>query len=74
MAIRFLEAAEATFAKLVENPKMAGFWDTASTKHPTMRVWPVQGFGNHLIFYEEAEGIIEIVRFLHAARDIDRLM
>jgi toxin ParE1/3/4 len=36
-----------------------------------MRVWPVKGFENHLIFFRPIDGGIEVIRVLHAARDIE---
>ena len=35
-----------------------------------LRVWQVQGFENYLIFYRPIERGIEVLRVLHAARDI----
>ena len=36
-----------------------------------LRVWQVQGFENFLVFYRPVERGIEVLRVLHAARDID---
>lgn len=36
-----------------------------------VRVLPIAGFVNYLIFYRPAENGIEIIRVLHAKRDID---
>ena len=38
-----------------------------------VRMWRVTGFPSHLIFYRQTEGGIEIIRVLHAKRDIDAL-
>ena len=35
-----------------------------------LRAWQVRGFENYLIFYRPIEHGVEIVRVLHAARDI----
>ena len=35
-----------------------------------LRVWRVEGFEKHLVFYRTAETIVEIVRVLHGARDL----
>lgn len=45
------------------NPRLAG-----------LRVWRVEGFEKHLIFYRPAGDGIEIVRVLHGARDIDSIL
>jgi toxin ParE1/3/4 len=38
-----------------------------------VRMWRVTGFPNHLIFYRPIERGIEVVRVLHARRDIESL-
>lgn len=41
--------------------------------HPSLaqvRVWRVQDFRNHLVFYRPFQSGIEVVRVLHGARDI----
>jgi toxin ParE1/3/4 len=35
-----------------------------------LRAWQIRGFENHIIFYRPVEDGIEVVRVLHAARDI----
>ena len=37
---------------------------------PVLRAWQVRGFENYVIFYRPIEHGVEIVRVLHAARDI----
>jgi plasmid stabilization system protein ParE len=39
-----------------------------------LRIWRVDGFPDHLIFYRPIEGGIEIIRILPAARDIDAVL
>jgi len=39
-----------------------------------LRMWRVPGFEKHLIFYRVTEGGIEVVRVLHGARDIQRIL
>ena len=38
-----------------------------------VRMWHVVGFPNHLIFYRPTESGIEVIRVLHAKRDIESL-
>ena len=45
------------------NPRLTG-----------LRVWRIQGFPNHLIFYRPVDDGIEVIRVLHGARDIDRVL
>jgi toxin ParE1/3/4 len=37
-------------------------------------MWPVPGFRNHLIFYRVTGDAIEVLRVLHAARDVRKLL
>ena len=72
-AERFLDAAEETFANLVAMPLMG---HAVTFQHPQaqgMRVWRVQGFANYVIFYRAVEHGIEVIRVLHAARDLEGL-
>ena len=39
-----------------------------------VRMWRITGFENYLIFYRPVGSGIEIVRVLHAKRDIDALL
>jgi toxin ParE1/3/4 len=47
----------------VSNPRLEG-----------LRKWSVKGFEKHLIFYLSFDDYIEIVRILHAARDIEVIL
>ena len=72
-AIRFLEAADKAFELLVDMPGMGSFWQSSKPEFAGLRVWPIRGFENHLIFYRASDEGIEIIRVLHGARDIDRI-
>jgi toxin ParE1/3/4 len=37
-------------------------------------MWLVKGFEKYLIFYRTTDELVEIVRVLHAARDIDGIL
>jgi toxin ParE1/3/4 len=39
-----------------------------------IRVWPVPGFQRFLVFYRVTPRTVEIVRVLHSARDIPRVL
>ena len=71
-ALRFLDSAETTFRFLVDHP-LAGACASAIYGVPDdLRVWRIQGFPNHLVFYRLTELEIEFVRILHASQDIRR--
>ena len=73
-ALRFYDAANAMFEKLARTP---GIGEPRPSNHPRLaglRVWQIEGFKKHLIFYRpDGEGIA-IIRVLHGARDIDRIL
>jgi toxin ParE1/3/4 len=72
-ADRLYQAARATFQKLCDMP-LGGVWPSARPGAPKYYVWPIDGFPNHLVFYLVHDDRIEIVRVLHAARDIDSIL
>ena len=56
---------------------MPGMGEQRESTNPRLdglRVWRIDGFPNHLIFYRPIEGGIEIIRVLHGARDIDAVL
>jgi toxin ParE1/3/4 len=73
-ALRFYDAANTTFEKLARMPGMGERRESPKPRLAGLRVWRIEGFENHLVFYRPIDGGIEIVRVLHGARDIDRLL
>ncbi len=68
---RFLTAAENAFSRLADFPGIGVVQPSASGSLKGLRRWPVPGFRNYLIFYRIISADVEIVRVLHAARDIN---
>lgn len=67
VADRFLRNAEATFKDLAQQPKLGS---PLTLKHPDLaaiRKWRIQGFDNHLVFYQPQPDGVAVVRVLHAA-------
>ena len=64
----------ATFDKLARMPGMGERRESSNPRLAGLRVWRIDGFPNHLLFYRPVEGGIEIVRVLHGARDIDAVL
>jgi toxin ParE1/3/4 len=71
VAAQFLQAAEDTIECLAAQPTIAALWDTDLGHAEEIYVWPVRGFPNYLIFYRVQADVLEIVRVLHAARDLE---
>lgn len=73
-AERFLAAAEATFQGLLEMPGLGKMTDFPEPEFTGMRSWAVRGFPKHLVFYRETSDGVEIVRVIHGARDLPRVL
>ena len=73
-AIRFYEAAFSTFDLLRTNPNIGPAREFVNPQLKDIRMWLVKGFEKYLIFYRVTDELIEIVRVLHAARDIDGIL
>ena len=73
VANRFIAAAETTFRFLLENHDVGQLCHFRDPETEGLRVWPIQKFRNHLVFYRSAENGIMIERVLHGARDIEAL-
>ena len=57
-------------ALLLENPQPGSPRDFRSPHAQGIRSWAPQGFPNYLIFYKVSGDDIEVIRFLHGARDL----
>jgi toxin ParE1/3/4 len=73
LAVRFLRAAEATFRLLATSP---GIGQRHRSKVPGMkgvRNFGVVGFSKYRVLYQPTDEGIEVLRVVHAARDLDAL-
>ncbi len=72
-AIRFLDAVATTFGRLVSMPGMGSTRKYRNPRLAGLRMIPVPGFDNFLVFYLVTTKTVDIVRVLHAARDIGKI-
>ena len=74
LATPFYEAAEATYRFLLRNPSIGK--PCRSPKHRALgvREFGIKGFPRHLIFYRAVPEGIEILKVVHAARDLEALL
>jgi toxin ParE1/3/4 len=73
-ALRFLTAAESTFEKLGAMPEIGR---RRSFRHPSLagvRSWAIPGFEKHVIFYRVAQDRVDVLRVIHAARDLRSIL
>jgi toxin ParE1/3/4 len=73
-AVRFFDSARQTFAKIAQTPGIGRRCEVENPRLAGLRKWAVSGFENYLIFYLDRGEIVEIVRILHAARDIPTIL
>jgi toxin ParE1/3/4 len=73
-ALRFYDAASSTFAEIVCMAGIGERWPSANPRLAGLRVWRIEGFEKHLIFYRPAADGIEVIRVLHGARDIESVL
>jgi toxin ParE1/3/4 len=69
-ARRLMASAESTCEALASQPGMGH--EEGFCKRAAIRSWRVEGFENYLIFYRINPDSVEILRLLHAARDLPR--
>ena len=74
LGIRFLDPAELAFDQLLQMPGLGAERSGLSARLPALRIWPIPGFPNHLVFYQPVEYGIEIIRVLHGARDVPQVL
>lgn len=55
---------------LVESDVAGSIYEVKNPRLVGLRKWSVKGFNKHLIFYLDRNDCIEIVRIIHAARDV----
>lgn len=70
---RFVDAAYATFRFLATHPELGRPRRFANSTLTGLRSWRVAKFPRHLIFYRFQDGVVEIFRVVHGARDLDAL-
>lgn len=72
-AERFLDAVESTFELLAKMSELGTICHFRSKEVAGLRIWPIRGFGNHIVFYRVFENEIEVVRVIHGSRDVENL-
>jgi toxin ParE1/3/4 len=73
-AVRFLEAADSTCEQLASMPSMGRRPEFRHSSNSDVRQWRVNGFEKCLIFYEYTDDVLTILRVLHSARNIAKII
>jgi toxin ParE1/3/4 len=73
-ALRFLRAARTTMERLLATPALGSRYESDEPELAGVRFFPVSRYRNYLVFYRPTATGIEVLRVLHGARDIERLL
>ncbi|MHB1561477.1 MAG: type II toxin-antitoxin system RelE/ParE family toxin [Isosphaeraceae bacterium] len=71
---RFLDAVDRTFRRLAQMPGIGTRWDDEDPELEKVRFFPVTRYRKYLVFYRPLGGGIEVLRVLHGARDLRRIL
>lgn len=74
IADRFVDAVEKTFAQVGRHPGIGHRRRWRSRQLAELRLWRVEGFPNHLIFYREEENFVAIVAVLSGRRRLEGIL
>jgi toxin ParE1/3/4 len=72
-ALRFLDAADSAFDRLRSFPGVGTRRQFLHSDLKDVRSWPIPEFEKHVIFYRVSPGLVDILRVVHTARDLDRI-
>jgi toxin ParE1/3/4 len=72
-ALRFLDAAEATFRVLASMPGMGERYETGNPLDQELRCFPISKFPKRIVYYKPVTDGVVIIRVLHGARDRDQI-
>lgn len=73
-AERVLDAIELTLEQLAQHPESGMRYQTEDRYLADIRVLPVRGFRNYLIFYRAEAERVRILHVLHGAQHIQRVL
>jgi toxin ParE1/3/4 len=72
-AERVLDAVEVTLGKLAQHPDCGAPYPTRNPKLQGLRMLPVSGFHNYLVFYRVETESLRLLYVVHGARHLLRL-
>ena len=73
-AVRFIDAAEAAFARLAKMPRIGAPRKFRNPRLDGIRCWPIPDFEKYLVFYRVTGEEVQVLRVLHGARDIASIL
>ena len=73
-ARRYLIALESAFDRLLALPNLGIRRRYHVRGYENVRIWPVPGFRRFVIVYRSTQRTLEVIRVLHTARDVSRVL
>jgi toxin ParE1/3/4 len=73
-AQRFVDKVDETVQGLCSTTTPGMPWMSENPRLRGLRWTKVRGFPNHLLFFRVSDELIEIIRILHGARDIETIL
>jgi toxin ParE1/3/4 len=71
---RFYDSVQQALQQLAPMPELGSPCELDSPRLAGLRVWSIRDFENYLIFYLPQPDGIMVIRVLHGARDIERIL
>ena len=68
--VYFLVAVEESIEQIGRFPLIGKVLEFRNPRLNNLRMWRVKKYADYLIFYSVKEDTVEIIRFLHSARDL----
>ena len=73
LAQAFLDAVGSATGRLVDHPGLGVRRSYRSLLLQNVRMVSLPKFSRHLLFYRSQDGVIQVIRLIHGARDVDAL-
>lgn len=73
-ALKLYDMAAITFANIASEPKLGKKYNPINPALKKIRFFPIKSFQRYLVFYQETQKGVKIIRILHQARNIKKLM
>ena len=74
LASRFFDTAEAAYRFLLRHPSLGKPCRILRHREQGVREFGISGFSRHLVIYRAIPEGIEVIRVIHASRDLDTLL
>jgi len=74
VSARFLAAVESTLSLLAEHPLIGTRYVAVPVDLAGLRAFVVSAFPHYMVFYLPVDKAVDVIRVLHGARDLARLL